>query len=238
MILLIAAMSLAAHEFAHIALVRVYGGQVSGFKLNLVGMAAWVRGLEKLKLWQRYAVYLAGPAANALIAVGAWVAARFYYGNAGFLQAVFLYNIVLCVFNLLPVLPLDGGRLLQLFLGNRMGILRANRLLLRAGPVIGGILIGLGLVQAVLYPWNITLLCAGVYIRRKNVELPPLLYWECVKALQSKEKSQMPVKKIILPRNTTVKRAVEYLGWDYIAEIYIDTIGWVSEDELMKYAGF
>ena len=244
----------------------VVGGRVGGFRLSLVGATAWVRGMESLKPWQRYAVYIAGPVTNALIAGGAWVAARFlcgngefmqvvhcghgellqgvYYGNGGFLQtvhlcglgrfsqAVFLYNVVLCVFNLLPVFPLDGGRLVQLVLGNRIGVLRANRLLLKIGLAAGYVLIGLGLVQAVLYPWNITLVCAGVYIRRKNKQLPPQLYWECIRALQAKDKRLLPTKKISLPKNTTVMQAVEYLGWDYYAEIHIGS-GWVSEDELL-----
>ena len=229
--------SLIAHEFAHMAFVRVFGGQVNGFRISLAGMTAWVRGLEKLKLWQRYVVYLAGPATNALIATGAWVAVRFFGGWGEFWQGLFIYNIVLCAFNLLPVFPLDGGRLMQLFLGNRMGILRANRLLLKAGPVVGWALMGLGLVQAVLYPWNITLLCAGVYIRRKNEQLPPILYWECVKALQAKDRKHLRTKKIILPKNTTVRQAVEYLGWDYWAEIYIGAGVWISEGEIIEMIG-
>jgi len=227
--------SLLAHEFAHMAFVRTFGGQVSKFKLSFLGAAAWVRGLEKLYFWQRFIVYLAGPATNALIAAAAWVTARFLYGQTELLQAIFLYNIVLCVFNMLPVFPLDGGRLIQLLLGNRIGILRANRLLLKTGPLVGGLLIGLGLVQAVLYPYNITLLCAGIYIRRKNIQLPLPLYWECIQTLQAKDKKQMRTKKIILPKETSVTRAVEYLGWDHSAMIYIGLSRCISEDELLEY---
>jgi len=245
--------SLIAHELAHMALVQAFGGRAGGFRLGIFGATAWVRGLERFKPWQRYAVYLAGLATNALIAVGAWGAARFFcmplwmtaprYNIGDYcyhsiwpalLQNIFLYNVVLCVFNLLPVFPLDGGRLMQLFLGNRMGVLRANRVLLKLGPVVGGVLVGLGLVQAVLYPWNVTLLCAGVYIRRKNKELPTVLYWECLQMLQAKNRDRLPVRNINLPKHMTVKRAVEYLGWDYWAVIHIG--GWsVSEDELMEW---
>ena len=230
--------SLLTHEFAHMVFVRAFGGRVCGFRLSFLGATAWVIGLEKLKLWQRYAVYIAGPVANALLALGAWVAARFAWGQSGFVQAAFLYNVVLCAFNMLPVLPLDGGRLLQLFLGNRMGVLRANRILLKAGSVAGGALMALGLVQAVLYPWNLSLLCAGMFIRRKNKQLPLPLYWECIKALQAKDRSKLPTKKIILPKDTPVFKAVEYLGWDYWAEIHIGD-GYsvsriISEEEIMK----
>jgi len=226
--------ALLAHELAHIALSRAYGVRVGGFRLSLLGATAWVCGLEKIKPWQRYAVYIAGPAANALLAAGALAAARFLYDANGFAQAVFLYNAVLSGFNLLPVLPLDGGRLVQLLLGNRIGILRANRVLAKTAPVVGGTLIVLGLVQAILYPWNLTLLCAGVYIKRKNKQLQPQLYWEFLKALQAKDKNIHRIKKIILPKNTTTTKALEYLRWDYFAHIYIGNGRCVPEDELTK----
>ena len=226
--------SLLLHELAHMAFVRAFGGRVSGLRISFLGAVAWVRGLERLRAWQRYTIYLAGPFVNALIALGAWAAARFLYATPEFLWDLFLYNVVLCAFNLLPVLPLDGGRLVQLFLGNRMGVLRANRLLLKAGPVMGVVLMGLGFVQAVLYPWNITLLCAGAYIRRKNKQLPTTLYWECIKALGRKRCKNLPVKTINLPRAITVKQAVEYLPWDYIAELQVEGVGSISEQELLE----
>ena len=169
----VAVMALLAHELAHLVLVRALGGGIDGLRISFLGAAAWVRGLEKLKLWQRYAVYLAGPAANALFAVGAWAAARFLCADIG--------------------LETGPGRA-------------------RMAPALGVALMALGLVQAVLYPWNITLLCAGVYIRRRNKRLYPQLYWECIKALQAKAIRRLPTRKIILPKHTTPKQAVEYLG--------------------------
>jgi len=211
-LVLTAIISLLIHEFAHIAIVKAWGGQVRKFRISFMGATAWVHGLEKLKLWQRYAVYLAGPAINALIALAAW-------GRPGFWQYIFINNAVLCIYNLLPVFPLDGGRLAQLFLGNRLGILRANRLLLKGGLIIGTALMGLGVVQAVLYPWNITLLCAGIYIRRKNKQLPPQLYWEFIQAMQAKTGRSLPVKVINLPKDMPVSKAVEYLRWDFTTHI-------------------
>ncbi|MCL2572517.1 MAG: site-2 protease family protein [Defluviitaleaceae bacterium] len=188
-------------------------------KLSLVGFSAWVHKIDK----HRYMIYLAGPLINAAIAFGALTLGQ---------SDIFIINIVLCGFNLLPVFPLDGGRIAQLFLGNRIGIIRANRVLIKVGIVVGGILMGFGLVQVVLYPWNMTLLCAGFYIRKKNKELPTYLYWECIQALKSK-KDSLPRKKIILPQNTTINQAVEYLRWDYLLEIYIDNNQYISERELL-----
>ena len=237
LLVLLVAVSLLLHEFAHMVLVKVFGGEVSGFRISLLGAVAWVRGVYKFKHWQRYAVYLAGPGVNGFIAFAAWNMPGLLYEPPEILQYVFLYNFVLCIFNLLPVFPLDGGRIVQIFLGNRIGVLRANRFLLKTGLIIGNGLIVLGFVQAVLYPWNITLLCAGVYIRRKNNQLPTQLYWECLQALQTKDKKHMPVVVIKIKKPVTMTKAVEYLRWDYMAIMKIAPCRVITEGALLGYIG-
>jgi len=76
--------------------------------------------------WGAALVGLAGPAANFVLALVSVIALRLLYSNAlgGFqvdfrvrlLEMLVLLNVVLGVFNLLPIPPLDGSRLLSIFL--------------------------------------------------------------------------------------------------------------------------
>jgi Zn-dependent protease len=71
-------------------------------------------------------VGLAGPAANFVLALAAAVAFRVLYAGTGggfevdfkvkLLDALVTFNVILGVFNLLPIPPLDGSRLLSIFL--------------------------------------------------------------------------------------------------------------------------
>lgn len=69
---------------------------------------------------------LAGPAANFLAAAGSGIVLRglLFVGAGEFwirLAALFVFfNLVLCFFNLIPIPPLDGSRLLVYFLPSRM----------------------------------------------------------------------------------------------------------------------
>ena len=64
--------------------------------------------------------------------LGSFLLFLFFRGNtAG------TVNLYLCLLNLLPALPLDGGRLFRLFLWKCMGIYRGNRLLRFSGIFIG-----------------------------------------------------------------------------------------------------
>jgi Zn-dependent protease len=78
--------------------------------------------------WGAALVGLAGPAANFVLALASVVALRVLYSSSnafgGFevnfsvrlLQMLVVLNVVLGVFNLLPIPPLDGSRLLSIFL--------------------------------------------------------------------------------------------------------------------------
>lgn len=59
---------------------------------------------------------------------------------------VFLTNFVawvLLLFNLIPMFPLDGGRILQAILWGRIGYTRSMRIACRAG-IVGAVAIGIG----------------------------------------------------------------------------------------------
>jgi Zn-dependent protease len=75
--------------------------------------------------WGAALVGLAGPAANFVLALVSVIALRLYIGSVEafqfdfrvkLLESLVLYNVILGVFNLLPIPPLDGSRLLSIFL--------------------------------------------------------------------------------------------------------------------------
>jgi len=76
----------------------------------------------KNQRWGPVAVGLAGPAANLLLAVSFAVVARLF-GNsalAPFLQIIVYANVLLMVFNLVPIPPLDGSKILYAVLPNSL----------------------------------------------------------------------------------------------------------------------
>ena len=73
--------------------------------------------------WGPALVGLAGPATNLVIAIAMAGIIRldiFSFGIVEFLVRVLLINISLAVFNLLPIPPLDGSRLMYVFLPRRL----------------------------------------------------------------------------------------------------------------------
>ncbi|MCL2215564.1 MAG: site-2 protease family protein [Defluviitaleaceae bacterium] len=222
----LAVVSLIIHEWAHVLVIRYMGGHVEKVGFFPLGMVARARRLEYLHGWERYVIYAAGPLVNIIIATWAALTSHLSYVGVAWLDELAFVNLVLAGFNLLPVLPLDGGRLVLQFMGNRMGILRAGRHILRVGRVISILLMILGVVQLLLFPPNFTLLAAGEFLRRQTRKMPPELQAAFHRALDGKNSLQrarlLPVKKKAISGTATIKQAFESLQFDCFITFYID----------------
>ena len=96
----------AVHEMGHWAVLKCMGAPITGLRLNVFG-AVMETDRTSLSYGGELAAVLAGPAANLLCAVLLSLADK----EASVLIGA---NLILCMFNLLPVRPLDGGRALYL----------------------------------------------------------------------------------------------------------------------------
>jgi len=242
-IIFFALASIIAHEWAHVLTVRFMGAKIERVGFFPLGMMAKVRGLENLHSWERYVIFFAGPLANFSIALWAGATSRISHVGVGWLDELAFCNFALAIFNLTPAMPLDGGRIVWQFLSNRIGILRANRFMIRVGIFTGVMFFALGIVQIFLFPYNITLLCAGIFVLKKNKSIAPELQAAFHIALDGKNSAArartLRVKEIEISHETTIKNALEYLAGDYfttfcIAKKNSPTVK-IREQALIKY---
>lgn len=147
-------LQLFVHEYGHVHAMRRTGMRVRGmYFIPFLGAAAVTEDVFTSRRQQAY-VALNGPfwgSALALVPLGLWLATR----DPQY-AAVASWWALLNLFNLLPILPLDGGRLLQALafsFSSTLGL--ALTVLGLAGAVVVGTVFGYGLV------WLVALLGAS-----------------------------------------------------------------------------
>jgi Zn-dependent protease len=164
--------SVLAHELSHAAVAQRRGVPVKRIRLMIFGGAAEVDE-EAMSPTTELAVAIVGPMTSAVIGV-VLVAAGIVVGGdpaiGGSLRFVGLANLALAVFNLLPGLPLDGGRVLRALLWKRSRDRdRATRTALQSGRYAGQVLIGVGiflLLRGDLAPMGIWVAFVGWFLTR------------------------------------------------------------------------
>lgn len=145
--------SVVAHELGHSVVARRNQVGIRGITLFALGGVARLAG-EPATAGAAARIALAGPAvslaigaASGVAAVGAAMVGLPSLAGAGLIW-LGVVNAAMAVFNLLPALPLDGGRVLQAVLWARSG--DRHRATIRAaglGRLVGWLLVGLGLYQ-------------------------------------------------------------------------------------------
>lgn len=148
------------HEFGHALTARRYGIRTRDITLLPIGGVARLERIPERPLHE-FLVAVAGPAVTLVIAgallatLGAvWPATarrmlyfmtpvwNIFFGNApvegpgGFVAELFLVNVMILLFNMIPAFPMDGGRVLRAVLATRLDYVRATQIAAAVGQII------------------------------------------------------------------------------------------------------
>lgn len=104
--------ALLLHEAAHLAAAHILGIRVESIELMPFGAAVRMENLWRIRAGQLAAVALAGPAMNLAILLSCAALAWARVLPDAWAVLCIKANASILLFNLLPALPLDGGRAL------------------------------------------------------------------------------------------------------------------------------
>jgi stage IV sporulation protein FB len=239
---LVAYASIALHELGHIAVARIRGYRLERINFTFVGLSAVIdeAGLSK---HDSFLIFSAGPAINILLAA-------LLYGFAGFEQPLsilnfsFYSNICLAAFNLIPAIPLDGGRILRELLAGRIGYISAGKSLRKLAFVLSTAFIALGAYQLAYNRSNFSLLVIGLYImvllftgkmEAALMNIKQIIY----RRSRLLKKGIYPARDLVAIKSTPVNEILKCMDFDSFHFIFVldedlKLIGIFNENEIME----
>lgn len=154
------------HELGHSLVAQRFGIPISGINLHLLGGLALMRSQPRTPR-QEFLIAAAGPAVSLLLAVGftllAWLSSGSLVVSSPTLPDLLAYgavaNGIMAVFNLVPALPMDGGRIFRALLATQLGHRRATNVAAFVSRVLSGGFVLLGLFFG---SWSLALI--GVFV--------------------------------------------------------------------------
>ncbi len=135
---LMAFASVLVHELGHALVARHLGVAIAGIELHFFGGAAKMTGQPK-NAGDEITIAAAGPAVSFL--VGGMSVLLALVSGVGVFEKLGWINFLIGGFNLLPALPLDGGRIFRALLARKRGFVPATELAIKVARVIA---VGLG----------------------------------------------------------------------------------------------
>lgn len=108
------------HELGHAYAARYFGWRVRKIELFPFGGAVQVDESGNRPWREEMIVTLAGPAVNLLLAGVTFMLYQLDVWTNPYSLTFIEYNLILFLFNLIPITPLDGGKLLQLLLALKL----------------------------------------------------------------------------------------------------------------------
>ncbi|HEU5060360.1 MAG TPA: site-2 protease family protein [Kofleriaceae bacterium] len=149
-VVLLAFGSVVLHELGHALVARHLGVRVAGIELHFFGGAARIVDVPR-RAGDEIAIAAAGPAVSFALAGIAHLLGGIGGAPGAFFQLLGWINLVIGAFNLIPALPMDGGRILRAVLARRMSYLRATEISVKVARVFAVALAVYGVATLQLY---------------------------------------------------------------------------------------
>ena len=104
-------LALFLHEMAHLVVAILRGYHLKEFKLDLFGMSVELD--TDINSRDVFLINVAGPAFNLFVCLVCMAVYWLVPNSFAILNDFCMSNLVLCLFNILPVQPLDGGKIFR-----------------------------------------------------------------------------------------------------------------------------
>ncbi|WP_367649417.1 M50 family metallopeptidase [Paenibacillus sp. NEAU-GSW1] len=158
------------HEAGHLMTAKSFGWTIREVKLLPFGGVVEVDDASGLPAGQEAMVAIAGPLQNLWMGLAAWGCGQLGWWDAEWAAYVWKANVMIGLFNLLPIYPLDGGKLLQAAFSYSFNYFAMMKWTSRISIALSGLMVIVSLLAAIGPEGGIqlNLLAIGIFLVLSN----------------------------------------------------------------------
>ncbi|PHS34990.1 MAG: hypothetical protein COA82_06285 [Alkaliphilus sp.] len=140
-----------AHELAHCFAAKLFNVRIMEIEIFPLGGVVKMENELSLDPFKEIIVAFAGPAINFIMILFAFVILnKTYYSNSTY-NIFLIMNLSIGVFNCLPIIPLDGGRIFRALLTYMCGFKEATLIAVKLGKIIAVFIFLIGIYMTIMY---------------------------------------------------------------------------------------
>lgn len=206
------------HEVAHLISALFIGLNVSHITLYPFGVNLKLKNTIVYSISDEIILYLSGPLMNAVLAI----IFIFFTENGKTFNILYWNNIMLFLFNLLPIIPMDGGIILNKIIARKMGYRISEKIMKILSTVLIILLLTLELFLIQMSSFNYTIIFICTFLIGNIFTTKEKYHIDYVREIiYYKKKNNYNIKKakvIIAKADTKNKDIVKYFtqGYSYI----------------------
>ncbi len=222
------------HELGHVAVARELGWQVTEIQLLPFGGVAHMEDETAAEPLDEIVVALAGPFMNITMAFLSLLCWKTGIWSEEWTHFFVTSNFLIAGFNLLPIWPLDGGRILQAVLSYRLPYRTAAHLSIGGSILLAALLLGIGLMHL-----HLNAVAVGTYLLALNVQAFLRFPYQFIRFLMEKyvrALDEHPIRPVRLSPETTAWDAAQLMhkGSYHLFYITGERGGILPEERLLQ----
>lgn len=208
------------HELTHTFIARLYGLNIYQIELFPFGGVGYMANPLELYPQKELIVAGSGPLFNLVIFIILLNYSKGFYGfslplDTSYIDFLLNANFYLFIFNMLPGLPLDGGRVLRALLTPKIGIHRATAVAVSSGKLLGALFFLAGLLLSFHDYMLLSLSLMGLFLYYAAGREQKIAVYTFLRYLLRKEKALrknriLKSEQLVALENTTILEVLKH----------------------------
>lgn len=228
------------HELIHTIIAAMLGYTIEYIEIFPFGGVARIKETIALEPRDEILIAIGGPIINLIIA---YIGVNYKI----IINEFFIYtNLGIGVFNLIPILPLDGGRIVRAYLALIYGVKKATKIISVISKGVIGIMIFTGIYLSKIDINNVYMIVVALFLYiavNKEIHMSRFMFIKefAYKRKNIREKRIVPIKNVIVRSDVNIKVIIEsFLVGKYHIIMVVDekynVIGNLTESEILDGA--